>query len=153
MAKISAGLLMFRHRPGGAEVLLVHPGGPFWRNKDAGAWSIPKGESSQQEDLFATARREFLEETGIEPQGPLIPLGEVKQAGGKIVAAWAFEGDCTGPVRSNRFTMEWPPRSGKMREFVEVDRAEWFSLEEANRRINAAQTAFLDRLRERLEGQ
>ena len=153
MAKISAGLLMFRHRPGGAEVLLVHPGGPFWRNKDAGVWSIPKGETSPQEDLLTTARREFLEETGIHPQGPLIPLGEVKQAGGKIVVAWACEGDSAGPVRSNRFTMEWPPRSGKMREFVEVDRAEWFSLEEANRRINAAQTAFLDRLRERLEGQ
>jgi predicted NUDIX family NTP pyrophosphohydrolase len=142
---------MFRRRRDGAEVFLVHPGGPFWRNKDAGAWSIPKGESSQEEDLLTTARREFLEETGIDPQGPLIALGEVKQAGGKIVAAWAFEGDWAGPIRSNRFTMEWPPRSGKVQQFVEVDRAEWFSLAEARSRINAAQTAFLDRLCEHLE--
>jgi predicted NUDIX family NTP pyrophosphohydrolase len=152
MAKLSAGLLMFRRRYGDAEVFLVHPGGPFWRNKDIGAWSIPKGEALLQEDLLATARREFLEETGIDPKGSLIPLGEVKQAGGKIVVAWAFEGDSAGPIRSNRFSVEWPPRSRRVQEFVEVDRAEWFSLADARSRINAAQAAFLDRLHEHLKG-
>jgi len=150
MAKFSAGLVMFRRRRDGAEVFLVHPGGPFWRNKDAGAWSIPKGESSQEEDLLTTARREFLEETGIDPQGPLIALGEVKQAGGKIVAAWAFEGDWAGPIRSNRFTMEWPPRSGKFREFPEVDRAEFFPNGIARRKIKSTQVPFFDRLRDAL---
>ena len=153
MAKRSAGILLFRRREGGPEVLLVHPGGPFWAKKDLGAWSIPKGEHEEGEDGQACALREFEEEIGSPPAaGELVDLGSVKQRAGKIVQAWALEGDVdAAAVRSNTFTMEWPPRSGKEREFPEVDRAEWFSLAQARERINPAQSAFLDRLAERCE--
>jgi predicted NUDIX family NTP pyrophosphohydrolase len=138
---------MFRRRENGLEVLLVHPGGPFWAKRDLGAWTIPKGELEDGEDELATARREFEEETGIPPSGPFHPLGSVKQKGGKVVHAWAFEGDCAPEtIRSNTFKVEWPARSGQWREFAEVDRAEWFTLEEARARINPAQVALLDAL-------
>jgi len=146
MPKLSAGLLMFRRRDKELNVFLVHPGGPFWQKKDLGAWSIPKGEVSAGEDLLVTAKREFEEETGIAPQGEFITLGEIKQAGGKFVTAWAFELDCSPTIQSNTFSMEWPPKSGRMQEFPEVDRAEWFSLKEARIRILSAQIVFLDRL-------
>jgi predicted NUDIX family NTP pyrophosphohydrolase len=146
-AKVSAGLLLYRRRGGEIEVLLVHPGGPFFEKKDAGAWTIPKGEREGEENLIERARIEFREELGAEPpDGPWIELGTVKQKGGKTVHAWACEGDFAGPARSNNFTMEWPPRSGQMREFPEVDRAEWFGLAEARVKINAAQAAFLEAL-------
>jgi len=149
MAKRSAGILLFRRDP--LEVLLVHPGGPFWAKKDLGAWSIPKGEHQEGEDAMACALREFTEETGSAPSpGELIDLGTVKQKAGKVVQAWALEGDLdAASVRSNTFTMQWPPRSGRMQEFPEVDRAQWFGLEEAIGRINPAQAAFLERLRTR----
>ena len=154
MAKQSAGILLYRERAGAPEVLLVHPGGPFWAKKDLGVWSIPKGEYEDGEDPRACAMREFEEELGVPP--PTLAssgLGSTRQAGGKIVRAWAGEGDLdpTG-MRSNTFTLEWPPRSGVMREFPEVDRAEWFTLGEAHRRINPAQAVFLERLRELLGG-
>jgi predicted NUDIX family NTP pyrophosphohydrolase len=139
-------------RAGAPEVLLVHPGGPFWAKKDLGAWSIPKGEYEQGEDPHACAVREFEEELGTPPPSEgFSELGETRLAGGKLVTAWAAEGDLdpTG-LRSNTFTIEWPPRSGVRREFPEVDRAEWFALAEARRRINPAQVAFLERLDERL---
>lgn len=138
---------MFRRRSSGLEFFLVHPGGPFFQNKDLGAWSIPKGEYVDGEDALAAAKREFEEETGFAPHGAFLPLADVTQASGKIVTAWAFEGDCdAGSIRSNTFSMEWPPKSGKMRDFPEVDRGEWFSLELAKRKILKAQAAFLDRL-------
>lgn len=144
--KVSAGLLLYRKRKG-LEVFLVHPGGPFWAKKDAGAWSLPKGEIHAGEDPLVTARREFTEETGFEIAGEFTPLEPVRQSGGKVVHAWAVEGDCDASlVTSNNFTMEWPPKSGRMREFPEVDRAEWFSIDEARTRINPAQAAFLDQL-------
>lgn len=148
-SKTSAGLLMFRRTSGGLEVLLVHPGGPFFRNKDDGAWTVPKGEAAEDEDLVARAKLEFREELGIEPAGAeLIDLGSVKQKGGKTVHAWAFEG--TLPIefvaKSNTFAMEWPPRSGRTQEFPEIDRAEFFAIETARAKINDAQIAFLDRL-------
>jgi predicted NUDIX family NTP pyrophosphohydrolase len=147
MPRVSAGLLMYRRRPAGLEVLLVHPGGPFWAKKDLGAWTIPKGEIADGEDELATARREFEEETGLRPDGTLIPLGSIKQKGGKVVHAWAFEGD-TDPraIRSNTYQVQWPPGSGEWGTFPEVDRAEWFSLDEAHRRINPAQAALIDTL-------
>jgi len=146
----SAGILLFRIRQAGPEVLLVHPGGPFWAKKDLGAWSIPKGEYDEGEDPKACALRELEEELGslpaLEPDG-LIDLGEVRQKGGKTVRSWGAEGDFdSATLRSNTFTVEWPPRSGREREFPEVDRAEWFEPEEAKRRINQAQAAFVDRL-------
>ena len=149
--KRSAGILLHRRRDGASEVLLVHPGGPFWAKKDAGAWSIPKGEYEDGEDARACALREFAEELGTPPpDGELVDLGEVRQRGGKIVAAWALEGDADADaVRSNTFAMEWPPRSGTMREFPEVDRAAWFGLDEARERILPAQAPLLDRLAER----
>ncbi len=147
MAKVSAGLLMYRRRGGRVEVLLVHPGGPFWRNKDAGAWSIPKGEVQAGEDLLAAARREFEEELGLRAEGPFTQLNPVKQKGGKVVHAWAFEGDCDpAAIRSNTFTMEWPPRSGRMAEFPEIDRAEFFALAEAIGKVNPAQAGLIDQL-------
>lgn len=132
-------------------MLLVHPGGPFWARRDLGAWSIPKGEYDHDEDPLATARREFHEELGAAPpDAPMIDLGEIRQKGGKVVRAWALEGDLDPEqIVSNTFTLEWPPRSGKWIEVPEVDRAEWFSLEEARERINPAQVALLDRLAER----
>ena len=138
--------MMFR-RQDGIEVLLVHPGGPFWRKKDLGAWSIPKGEYGEDEDALAAAKREFEEETGIAPSGEFVALGEIRQPSGKLVTVWAFEGDCAvEEIRSNTFEMEWPPKSGKMQEFPEVDRAAWFSLSEARRKILQGQVGFLDRV-------
>jgi predicted NUDIX family NTP pyrophosphohydrolase len=148
MARRSAGLLLFRTSDETLEVLLVHPGGPLWAKKDAGAWSIPKGEIGESEDPLETARREFAEETGQKVDGPVIELGEIRQKGGKTVQAWALKGDLDpATIRSNTFTMQWPPRSGRMREFAEVDRAQWFTLEKAREKINPAQVAFLKRLK------
>jgi len=147
MAQISAGLLMHRRRGGKLEVLLIHPGGPFWRNKDLGAWSIPKGGVCAGEEIIDAARREFEEETGFKPTGQLFPLRPVKLKSGKTVHAWAIEGDLDpAAVRSNTFTMEWPLKSGKMTEFPEVDRAEFFDLETAMKKIHPAQTGFLQQL-------
>jgi predicted NUDIX family NTP pyrophosphohydrolase len=150
MAKRSAGILLHRDTGAGVEVLLVHPGGPFWAKKDLGAWSIPKGEHDDGEDALACALREFAEETGtVLPEGELTDLGAIRQRGGKTVRAWAAEGDLDADaIRSNTFALEWPPRSGRRAEFPEVDRAAWFGLAEARERINPAQAAFLDRLRE-----
>lgn len=151
MPSKSAGIIAYRKRRT-LEVLLVHPGGPFWRNKDLGAWSIPKGEYADDEDAEIAARREFAEELGLEMSAPLTALGQVKQRGGKLVTAFAVELDLdVRSVRSNNFEMEWPPRSGKRQTFPEVDRAEWFALEEARTRINAGQRPLLDRL-EQLAG-
>ena len=151
-AKFSAGLLMFRNRAETVEVLLVHPGGPFWKNKDSGAWSIPKGEYPETEPAFAAAQREFEEETGIRAAGEFIPLGELRQPGGKRVTAWAFESDCDpAAVRSNLFSMEWPKGSGRMQEFPEIDRAGWFPPELARQKILKGQLPFLDRLNEYLK--
>lgn len=146
MPSNSAGILAYRKRRE-MEVLLVHPGGPFWRNKDLGAWSIPKGEYAEGEDPDTAARREFAEELGLELSMPLIPLGQVRQRGGKIVTAFAAEFDLdVRSIRSNTFEMEWPPRSGKRQTFPEVDRAEWFTLEVAYDKINAGQRPLLERL-------
>lgn len=144
----SAGILVHRLRNGAVEVLLVHPGGPLWARRDAGAWSIPKGEYSDGEDPLAAARREFQEELGTSvPEGELVELGEVRQRSGKRVLAWAVPGDVdASAAHSNTFELEWPPRSGRRIEVPEIDRAEWFGLEEARRRINPAQTELLDRL-------
>ncbi|MGJ5023008.1 NUDIX domain-containing protein [Bradyrhizobium oligotrophicum] len=143
----SAGVLAFRRTANGVEVLLVHPGGPFWRNKDAGAWSIPKGEFGADEAAEAVARREFAEELGTALTAPLVPLGEIKQRGGKVVEAFAAETDLdAGSITSNAFELEWPPHSGRIQRFPEVDRAGWFDLAEARVRINPAQAALLDRL-------
>jgi predicted NUDIX family NTP pyrophosphohydrolase len=146
----SAGLLLFRHVGSDLEVLLVHPGGPFWATRDVGSWSIPKGECEEGEDPRATAWREFAEELGTPaPQGEALELGEVRQKAGKIVVAWAIAGDLDPEhITSNTFTMEWPPRSGRSEEFPEVDRAQWFGLAEARERINPAQVALLERLQE-----
>jgi predicted NUDIX family NTP pyrophosphohydrolase len=145
--KQSAGVLLHRRRNGQIEVLLAHPGGPYWKRKDAGAWSIPKGEYGDEENPLDAARREFEEETGIRLEGELMPLGEVKQAGGKVVRAWTLERDCDpSQIKSNMFSLEWPPRSGTMREFPEVDRFGWFTLKEARTKLVQAQTDFLDRL-------
>jgi predicted NUDIX family NTP pyrophosphohydrolase len=145
--KRSAGLLMYRGSGADLAVLLVHPGGPFWAKKDLGAWSIPKGEYAGDEDPLAVAQREFAEETGAEPRGKFESIGEVIQAGGKRVSAWAVEGDLDpAALVSNTFELEWPPRSGRKRSFPEVDRAEWFSPQEAARKILAGQRPFVDRL-------
>jgi predicted NUDIX family NTP pyrophosphohydrolase len=138
---------MYRRRASALEVFLVHPGGPFWARKDAGAWSIPKGEIDPTEEPLAAARREFAEETGLAAAGAFRPLAPVTQAGGKIVQAWAVEGDLDPSVlQSNTFSIEWPPRSGRQRTFPEVDRAAWFSLDVAREKINPAQAALLDEL-------
>jgi predicted NUDIX family NTP pyrophosphohydrolase len=147
MAKTSAGLLLYRRRGDRLEVLLVHPGGPFWARKDEGAWSIPKGELMGGEDPLMAARREVEEETGLVPDGTFVALTPLRQAGGKIVYAFALEGDCDpAAIRSNSFTIEWPPRSGKRREFPEVDRAAWFPLAEARRKILKSQRGLLEQL-------
>ena len=147
MPKISAGLLMYRRTGDGIEVFLVHPGGPFWRDKDAAAWSVPKGEIDQDEDPLHAARREFQEETGTLPEGPFLELTPIRQRGGKTVRAWAFEGDCNpAQIRSNVFEMEWPPRSGKRGRFPEVDRARFLTPDEAKRLINPAQIPLIDDL-------
>ena len=144
--------MLFRQGDADPEVLLVHPGGPFWARRDEGAWSIPKGEFSV-EDPLAAAIRECEEETGARPEGEFIPLEPVRQAGGKIVVAWAVRSDFDpSNLRSNRFSMEWPPKSGRLQEFPEVDRAEWFGLEVARRKILAAQAGFLDQLTRHVKG-
>ena len=151
MAKRSAGLILYRRSGSSVEVFLVHPGGPFWAKKDLGAWSIPKGEYSDGEDPLAAARREFQEETGFTARGEFVELGSVQQAGGKVVSAWALEGDCDPrKLQSTTFTMEWPPRSGRHIEVPEVDRGSWFSIAEARVRLLAAQGAFLDRLLQKI---
>jgi predicted NUDIX family NTP pyrophosphohydrolase len=151
MAKLSAGLLLFRRNSGGLEVLLIHPGGPFWMKKDEGAWSIPKGEYEANEEPLAAARRELEEETGLVVDGDFLALGTVKQSGGKLVTAWALERDAdTVSMKSNMFEMEWPPKSGRMASFPEVDRFEWFGMEAAREKILNAQAAFLERLVERV---
>ena len=147
MPKRSAGILMYRRAGAGVEVLLVHPGGPFWAKKDLGAWSIPKGEYAEGEEPLAVAMRELEEETGARPSGDFLPLGEIVQPGRKIVTAWAVESDFdVGALKSNLFEMEWPPKSGRRASFPEVDRAEWFSIEDARKKILPGQSAFLDRL-------
>jgi predicted NUDIX family NTP pyrophosphohydrolase len=150
--KKSAGLLMYRQEPGGAlQVLLAHPGGPFWRNKDDGAWTLPKGEYDESEPPLAAAQREFAEETGFPVTPPFISLGEVVQKSGKRITAWAFAGECDpGALRCNTFEMEWPPRSGRRQSYPELDRVDWFGLAEARSKINPAQRALLDRLEQAL---
>jgi predicted NUDIX family NTP pyrophosphohydrolase len=147
MPKRSAGLLMYRRRPHRVEVFLVHPGGPFFTKKDLGAWTIPKGEYLEDEQPLEAAKREFQEETGFPIAEPFLDLGSIKQAGGKIVAAWAFEGDCDpSKMISNLCEVEWPPRSGQLIEIPEADRGAWFSIDEAKARIKSTQIPLLDRL-------
>ena len=152
MPRLSAGLLLYRRRGQEVEVLLAHMGGPLWRNRDLRAWSLPKGEYEPGEDALAAARREFAEELGTPPpQGAAIDIGEVRQSGGKLVRAWALEGDLNASaIRSNSFQLEWPRGSGSMRSYPEVDRAAWFDLQTAREKLVRAQVQFLDRLRERL---
>ncbi len=151
----SAGILLYRLRRGPPELLLAHPGGPFWRTRDLGHWTIPKGEVEPGEDLLGVARREFAEETGLvlgDDDAAFIPLGEIKQKSGKLVIAWGLEGDLDpATAYSNTFAMEWPPRSGRLESFPEIDRVEWFEPAEARRRLKAAQAPFIDRLEEALE--
>jgi predicted NUDIX family NTP pyrophosphohydrolase len=147
----SAGLLLFRRREGKLEVLLGHPGGPYWAHRDDGAWSIPKGGMNPGEDALAAAEREFLEETGFSPCGPYLPLGQIVQRGGKVVHAWAFEGDCDpAALQSITTTTEWPPRSGRTITVPELDRVRFFSLREGRLAINVAQVELLDRLEARV---
>ncbi len=147
MPKKSAGLLVHRLRANALQVLLVHPGGPFWAKKDAGAWSIPKGEYVDGEDPLAVARRELKEETGLEVDGEFVKLAPVRQPSGKIVTAWALRADVDpGEFRSNSFAMEWPPKSGRMQEFPEVDRAEWFGIDQAREKILKGQLPLLEQL-------
>ena len=144
MAKISAGILLFRQHAAGVEVMLVHPGGPFWAKKDAGSWSMPKGLADEGEDLLAAAKREFLEETGMSVEGEFLALGAHKQPGGKTIVVWALEGDFDPAIlKSNMFAIEWPPRSGRMAEFPEVDQAAWYSIEEALEKVNKGQTPII----------
>lgn len=147
MVKQSGGIVMYRRSGGQLRVLLVHPGGPYWRAKDEGSWSIPKGEPAESETMEQTARREFEEELGMAPVGRLSPLGSIRQIGGKVVTAFALEGDfAVETLRSNRTEIEWPPRSGKTESFPEVDRAAWFTLAEAQEKILASQRPLLDAL-------
>ena len=152
MPKRSAGLLLYRRKASHIEVLLVHPGGPYWARKDFGSWSIPKGEYSEPDEPLDVAKREFQEETGFAPGNEFISLGEVRQIGGKPVVAWAFEGDCNpNQFVSNTFLLEWPPGSQKQIEVPEVDRARWFSIEDAKLRLLKSQLPLLDRLLEKLQ--
>ena len=152
MPRKSAGILLYRFQKDGVEVFLVHPGGPFWVNKDNGSWSIPKGEYNDDEDALEAAQREFQEETGLSIQGNFIELGEVRQPSGKRVRVWALENDQeVENIRSNTFQLEWPPKSGKMQEFPEVDRGGWFSLPEARQKILKGQISFLDKLEEKIK--
>jgi len=147
MAKLSAGILVYRRGTAGWEVFLVHPGGPYWRNRDVGAWSIPKGEVGAGEDPQAAARRELAEETGFHAAPPLLSLAPVRQPGGKAVMSWAAAGDFdAAAIVSNTFAMEWPPRSGRLESFPEVDRAAWFALPEARQKILAGQVPLLEQL-------
>jgi predicted NUDIX family NTP pyrophosphohydrolase len=144
--KASAGLLLYRRRAE-LEVFLVHPGGPLWAKKDMGAWSLPKGEFEEGEEPLQAAKREFIEETGLTVDGEFRPLQPLKQSGGKVVHAWAIEADCDASrVRSNLFSMQWPPKSGRMQQFPEVDRSAWFTIPEARRRILPSQSGFIDQL-------
>jgi predicted NUDIX family NTP pyrophosphohydrolase len=148
MSKVSAGLVMYRVRERQLEALLVHLGGPFWSKKDSGAWFIPKGELNPGEDPLSGAKREFEEETSLKPEGSFFALGSVKHKSGKTVVAWAFKGDCDpNSVRSNTFTLEWPPRSGRRQEFSEVDRAAFFTIEQAKDKIHPTEFELLERLR------
>lgn len=150
--KHSAGLLLYRRSGTHLEVFLVHPGGPFWAKKDAGAWTIPKGQIAEGESALEAARREVLEETGFTPPGPFVELPTIRQKAGKEVAAWAAEFDCDpATLRSNLFSMEWPPRSGRMAEFPEVDRGQWFGLAEARGKLLPSQGPFLDALEARFQ--
>jgi len=153
MPKKSAGLLLYRETSGRLEVLLVHPGGPFWAKKDEGAWSIPKGEFEDPEDPFAAAQREFAEETGLSPEGVAIPLRPVRQPSGKLVYAWVMKCnlDLTG-FKSNTFSMEWPPKSGRHQKFAEVDRAAWITVEAARQKIVKGQVPLLDQLEDLIKG-
>ena len=147
MPRVSAGLLMYRNNAGKLQVLLAHPGGPYFTSKDAGVWTIPKGEVEPGEDLLETAKREFEEETGITPRGPFLALTPIKQKGGKIVYAWAFKGDCNpSDIVSNTFTMEWPPKSGRQMSFPEIDRADFFDVATAMRKIKFGQEALIEEL-------
>src|SRR5262245_18540137 len=149
--KLSAGILFYRKRGGEIEVFLVHPGGPFWAKKDDGAWSIPKGEYSEGEDPLAVAKREFHEETGSQVSGDYLPLTPLKQPSGKVISAWAVGGDLDpASLRSNTFSMEWPPKSGKLQEFPEVDRVMWCDLTTARQKLLPGQHAFLDQLQQLL---
>jgi len=151
--KKSAGILVYRKRASGIEIFLVHPGGPFWAKKDLGAWSIPKGEIGENEDEEAAARREFEEETGIKIKGDLMALKPIRQKSGKSVIAWAAEQDIDeSKIKSNLFEIEWPPKSGKMQSFPEMDRAEWYSVGEAKEKIISGQAGLLDELMEKLNG-
>jgi len=154
MTKLSAGTLLYRGSLPALELLLVHPGGPFWAKKDLGAWSIPKGEYATDEDPLTVARREFAEELGSPPpQGEFVDLGELKQPSRKIITVFALRGDFEpATLQSNRFELEWPPRSGRLQSFPEVDRAQWFALAEARRKIQPGQEPFIDRLLEQLAG-
>jgi predicted NUDIX family NTP pyrophosphohydrolase len=151
--KASAGILMYRYCASTLEIFLVHPGGPFWKNRDLGSWSIPKGEFDNGEDPFEAAKREFQEETGFSVIGSFIALSPVRQAGGKLIYAWAVEGDCKAEaIKSNSFTLEWPPRSGRFKEFPEVDRAAWFRIELAREKILQGQVMLLEELQRKLKG-
>jgi predicted NUDIX family NTP pyrophosphohydrolase len=153
MPRTSAGLLPYRRREGRVQVFLVHPSGPFWVNKDEHAWSVAKGEIEADEDLLESAHREFFEETGLRLAGPAIPLAPVRQAGGKLVHVWAIEADIDpSVVQSNSFPLEWPPRSGQVRQFPEVDRAAWFDLADARSKIHKGQVALLDEMKSKLGG-
>ena len=152
MSKKSAGLLLFRETATGLEVLLVHPGGPFWAKKDDGSWSIPKGEFSDEEEPLAAAKREFEEEMGVQAIAEFMPLKPLKQPSGKLVFAWALRSDFDpSSLKSNTLSMEWPPKSGRHREFPEVDKAAWFDVETARRKILKGQTPFLDQLLVKLQ--
>lgn len=154
MAKQSAGVLMYRRRAGQVEVLLIHPGGPFWSRKDDGAWCIPKGGFTAEEPPLEAAKREFQEETGFPVSGDLIPLEPIRQAGGKIVHVWVVEGDCdAATIKSNTFTMEWPLHSGQLKTFPEADRAAWFTIEQAEAKMLKSQRPLLDQLHQLLEEQ
>lgn len=154
MPKTSAGLVLFRAQNEHLEVLLVHPGGPFWSKKDDGAWFIPKGELVDGEEPLTGAKREFEEETGLKPEGDFLPLGSVKQKSGKTIHAWAFAGDCNpDTLKSNRFTIEWPPKSGKMRDFPEIDRAGFFTVAQAKAKMHPVEFPLIIRLQELLRAQ
>ena len=154
MPKESSGIMMYRRGDSGIEVFLVHPGGPFWKKKDFGAWSVPKGEHSSEEDSLAAARREFREETGFSVDGDFLPLAPLRQKSGKVIHAWAVEGACDPDrIQSNTFEIEWPPKSGVRTAFPEVDRAGWFGITEARRRIHPGQVGFIDELLRQLPGE
>jgi predicted NUDIX family NTP pyrophosphohydrolase len=152
MGKKAAGILLYRKKASTLEVFLIHPGGPFWAKKDENSWSIPKGEFLENEDALTAAKREFQEETGFSIEGPFTSIGSIKQSSGKVVQAWACEGDLdASAIQSNSFTLEWPPHSGKFQNFPEADRAEWFSLEMAHKKILKVQMPFLENLKRLLQ--